>query len=330
MTQKCIKCKRLDHLFTCHGCQKSFCDEHITKHREELSHQMENINKDYRVFEEDLNDNILIQPYLSHIDQWERQSINKIQRTAEIARNDLLIILNRVKNQFKSSLDQINQNEKLKKYTEIDLNQWTEQLKQLRHLYKTSFTDDMIDEDQSSIPLIKIIDKNQSFSIDKSHFLPQEKFDKIHKTITLSDDRLTATCSRGNWNGSNISCANLYSTGVHSIRFRITKRGKNNPFFGITSSIKDSNPWNRKTPFAFGWWQIPFDSDEKELPEYPDIQTGDEVTLTLDCLYNKIQFEHHRTNRYIEETITDAQCPLPWRIAIVLYTPGDSVSILSA
>jgi hypothetical protein len=330
MPQKCIKCKRLDRLYTCHGCQQSFCDEHTTEHREELSHQMDNINKDYRVFEEDLNDNILIQPYLSHIDQWEHQSINKIQKTAEIARNDLLKILDRVKNQFKTSSDQINQNRKLKKYTEIDLNQWMEELKQLRHLYKTSFTDDMINANQSSIPLIKIIDKNQSSSIESVPSLPPEKFDKIVGAITLSKDRLTAICSGSHWNGSDISGTNLYSSGVHSVRFRITKTGKNNPFFGITSPLKDTNPWNRKTPFAFGWWEIPFNPDEKKLPENPNIESGDEVTLTLDCLNNQIQFEHHRTNRYIEETITNAQCTLPWRIAIVLYTPGDSVSIVSA
>ena len=328
MTRKCNKCKRLDHLSTCHGCQQSFCDEHVTQHREELSHQMENINQGYRVLGEDLDDSILIQPYLSRIDQWERQSINQIQRSAEVARNDLLKILDRVKNQFKSSLERINENRQSENYTEIDLNQWSEQLKQLRHFYKTSFQDDMIDVNHSSIPLIKIIDKNQPFSLDLSPSLPRERFNKTVKTITLSEDRLTAICYGSKWNGSNISGTNLYSTGVHSIRFRITKKGKNNPFFGITSSVKDPNPWNRKSPLAFGWWQIPLTSDEEETPEDPDIRTGDEVTLTLDCVFNQIQFEHHRTNRYIEETISNAQCPLPWRIAIVLYTPGDSVSIL--
>jgi hypothetical protein len=295
---------------------------------------MDHIDKEYRHFQEDLNENDVIQSYLSRIDVWEHESINKIHKTAEIARNDLLEIVNRMKNQFKASFEKINHdiqlNRESQSYTEINLNQWMVQLKQLRDIYNTLLTDDIIGDSQSSIHLIKIIDKKQSFSIEKSRFLPHEKFDKIAGEITLSQDLLTATCSGNHWNGSTISGSNLYSSGVHSIRFRVTKKGKMNLFFGITSSAEESNPWNRKTPFAYGWWDIPL-SDEKKQEEIkdPDIQTGDEVTLTLDCLSNQIDFEHHRTNRFISETISNERCPFPWKIAIVLYSPGDSVSILS-
>ncbi len=74
MTQKCIKCKDFSDLFLCNECQQSFSDEH----REELSHKMDNINKEYRYLDEDLNENNLIQSYLSRIDEWEYESINKI------------------------------------------------------------------------------------------------------------------------------------------------------------------------------------------------------------------------------------------------------------
>jgi hypothetical protein len=201
-----------------------------------------------------------------------------------------------------------------------------EQLKQLRHIYKTSLTDDIIDNNQSSIQLIKIIDKK---SIERSGSLPKEKFDKIAGKIILSEDRLTATCSDIHWNGSTISGYTLYSSGVHSIRFRITKKGKTNIFFGITSSAKVLNPWNYKTPYAYGWWEIPLTDSKLEDTEEPTIQTDDEVTLTVNCTNNQIEFEHHRTNRYAYETIPTEQCPFPWRIAIVLYAPGDSISILS-
>lgn len=332
MTQKCVKCKNLGPLFTCNGCQQTFCNEHISEHRDELSDKMTNINKEYRYFEEDLNKNNLIQSYLTHINQWEHESINKIQRTAEIARNDLLKISEQLKNRLKISLEKIHSdiqtNENLNNYTEINLNQWTEQLKQLHHTYQTSFTNNLIDDNHSSIRLIKIIDRNQPFTIEQSNEISQEKFDKSIGHITLSEDHLTAKCTKSNWNGSNISGTNLYSSGIHSIRFQIIRKGKNNLFFGITSAVKESNPWNRKTPFAYGWWDIPLNYDE-EAPKDSSIRTGDEVTLTLNCINNQIQFEHHRTNRYIDEIITNERCPLPWKIAVVLYFPGDSVRILS-
>ena len=292
---------------------------------------MDDLRRQYHVFQDDLNGNNRIDTYLSQIDQWERRSINKIQKTAEKARNDLHKILDRTKSQFQSTMKNLDQLRESNEYTENDLNQFKQQFKQLQQLYQTSFTDEMIGEyHHSSIPLIKIVDPNPSWTLDQSlSALPDEKFEKFVGAITLSKDRLTATCSGSHWNGSNISGTNLYSSGIHSIRFRILKKGRNNLFFGITSSLKDSNPWNRKTPFAYGWWEIPFTADEKHLPKNSNIRTGDEVTLTLDCLVGQIQFEHHRTNRYIDETITNEQCPLPWRLAVVLYTPGDSVRLLS-
>ena len=332
MKQKCIKCKKFAQISSCNGCQQSFCNEHIIEHRAELSDKMENIDRDYQHFEEDLNQNDIIQSSLSRIDQWEHESINKIHTTAEIARNDLLQNLDRMKNRLKTSLDKINHdiqsNRESKSYTEINLYQWMEQLTQLRHVYKTSFTNDIIDDNQSSIPLIKIIDKSQSFNIEGLQSLPQEKFDKIVGKITLSQNSRIATCSGNYWDGSNISGKNLYSSGIHSVRFKINKKGKNNLFFGITSTAKETNPWNRKTPFAYGWWEFPLNTDEQENIKDPTIQTEDEVTLTLDCTNSQIQFEHHRTNRCVYQPIAYEKCSFPWKIAVVLYSPGDSVSIL--
>ncbi|CAF1049651.1 unnamed protein product [Rotaria sordida] len=333
MKQNCIKCKNFDQIFICDGCQQSFCNEHINEHHEELSRQMNDINKDYHHFKEDLNNQEIIQSYLSRIDLWERESIKKIQETTEKARNDLLKIFDRMKNQLNSTCDKINYDiqskQESKNYSEINLNKWIEQLEQLRHIYKTSFQDDIIDDKQLSIRLIKIIDKNQSFSIEEFHTNTHEKFKKTAGEITLSQDHLTATCSGKNWNGSNISGNSLYSFGIHSIRFRITKQGKNNPFFGITSFAKELNPWNRKTPFAYGWWKFPLNTNEEENIKNPTIQTDDEVTLTLDCINSQIQFEHHRTKQSVYQSIEHEQCPFPWKIAIVLYSPGDAVSIIS-
>lgn len=332
MTIKCIKCKKLDPIFTCDGCQQTFCDQHVSKHREELNEQMNRIDRNYQQSEQELNGDLFLQTYLTRISQWEHESIRTIQKTAEIARNDLGKVVDRMKKQFRNSLEKIREdienNRETEDYTEINLKQWKEQLEQLRELYQNSFNEEIIDQDQSSIQLIKIINRKQSFHIDRTPTLPCEKFEKIVGAISLSKDRLTATCNDRHWNGSTISGTNIYSTGVHSIRFRITKKGRNNLFFGIKSSLKEANPWNHKTPFAYGWWEIPIDNNEKNPPKDSNIRTNDEVTLTLDCLYNQIQFEHHRTNRYIDETISNEQCPLPWKIAIVLYSPGDSVTIL--
>ena len=53
------------------------------------------------------------------------------------------------------------------------------------------------------------------------------------------------------------------------------------------------------------------------------------MTLTINCTNNEIELENHRTNQYTFERITYEKCPFPWKFAIVLYTPGDSISIVS-
>ncbi|CAF3545927.1 unnamed protein product [Adineta steineri] len=366
MKQDCIKCQKCVKLSTCHGCQQTFCNEHIIEHREELAHKIDNIHKEYHQFDNKLNTNNVIQPYISRIDQWEHESIDKIKKTAETARNDLLKIHDRMKNQLKLSIDKINKDIQSTRqtidYTENDLNEWTKQLKQLRHIHKSSFNDDVIDDSQGSIRLIKIIDEKQSIFPDGVEIIPREKFIKIPdkiptlqddqkkqriKRISVSRDSSTGTCLKPGWNGATICCKNLYISGIHSIRFRIEKQGTNNPFFGITSALKEPNPWNRKTPLAYGWWEIPVpndkldlykgnndtkeNNDRREKTNFKDfcMRTGDEITLTLNCTNNEIELENHRTKQYIYERVAYEKCPFPWRIAIVLYSPGDSISILS-
>ncbi|CAF1474702.1 unnamed protein product [Rotaria magnacalcarata] len=333
MKKKCIKCKKFGQIFTCNGCQESYCDQHIAEHREELSRKMNDIDKDYHHFQEDLNENEIIQTYLSRIDQWELDSMNKIRKTAEAARHDLSKMFDRMKNRLKTTCNEIHvdieSKQREKHYSEIHLNKWIEQLEQLRNIHKTSFTDDIINETQSSIQLIKIVDRNESFSIDEFHSYPPEKFDKIVGKIILSDGQRTAKCSGRKWNGSDVSGKNLYSFGVHTIRFRVKINGRNNPFFGITSSVTALNPYNHKTPYAYGWWELPFDKNEPDKSKDQSIRTDDELTLTLDCINSQIQFEHHRTKKIVYESISHELCPFPWKVAIVLYSPGDSVSILS-
>lgn len=332
--QKCVKCKKTNQLVKCDGCQELWCNEHIAEHRETLSRQMNDIDKDYRDFVEQLNDNNALQTHVSYINKWERDSIHKIQRTAETARNDLLNLFTRMKTQIQSTCNEITFNiqakQHAKEYSEINIEKWTEQLEKLRNIYKISSSDDIIDDKQSSsIRLIKVVDGNHSFSSDELDSYPPEKFDKVRGNITLSDDHHIATCSGRKWNGTDLSGRNLYSSGIHSIRFRVKINGKNNPFFGITSAARALNPYNHKTPYAYGWWNFPFDTNTQKDIKGSSIQTDDELTLTLDCFNNQIQFENHRTKQIVYETIENDQCPFPWKIAVVLYSPGDSVSILS-
>ena len=291
------------------------------EHREQIFDQLKKLQTDCRLFNDDLHGEQLIQSSFSRIDQWERQSIDQIRSVAEKAREDLSNILQRTRNQLNGPFQRLNEDVQTETIDdETKLKSWNVELNQLRQYLEKSLKKTFVQQDSTSIPLIKIQDTET--------IVFTERFQKASRAISLSEDHRTATCNEKNWNGSTISGHCLYTSGVHSIRFQVNRKGRNNFFFGVTSSAKEPNPWNRRTPLAFGWWNFPVLKTEDESNVEQHIRNGDQFTLTLDCDHRQISLEHHRTKRIVDEIVSYEQCPLPWRIAIVLYSSKDSISLL--
>jgi hypothetical protein len=57
-------------------------------------------------------------------------------------------------------------------------------------------------------------------------------------------------------------------------------------------------------------------------------QSGDEITLTLDCENEHILLRHHRTNKFVQHAIDIQLCPLPWKILLRLYGAVSRIRIL--
>src|SRR4051794_10036063 len=85
----CYKCDKGGATFTCDGCRLSFCLKHASDHRQELSQQMDNIGQQYDILKRDIDEQNINKVLLAEIDQWERESIEKIQFTANNARANL-------------------------------------------------------------------------------------------------------------------------------------------------------------------------------------------------------------------------------------------------
>lgn len=90
-------CKSLG-ILKCEGCLQIFCRKHINEHRDMLSQQLDEI-----VVQHDTLQQMIINKYdqednhyslLNQIDQWEKDSIIKIQQTAEETRQQIKISLN--------------------------------------------------------------------------------------------------------------------------------------------------------------------------------------------------------------------------------------------
>ncbi len=87
-SSQCIKCGKDEAITKCAGCQQSFCFIHLEEHRQELKKQLNEIEVDQNLFRAKFNDKISQfeedenDPLIKKINQWEKDSIKKIQQTA--------------------------------------------------------------------------------------------------------------------------------------------------------------------------------------------------------------------------------------------------------
>ena len=112
----CFICEKEKSTYTCNGCSKQFCRQHLKDHENEL--ELDRIENERNIFRQTLSERIK-QPnkhdLIQQINQWEQLSINKIQQTAEKNRQS---ILNHMNKHFQK--------------IEIDLNLLTNQIKEIR------------------------------------------------------------------------------------------------------------------------------------------------------------------------------------------------------
>ncbi len=80
-------------IFRCEGCLNVFCRKHLNEHRDLLSHQLDEIVLEHDTLQQTIVENQSKQnnqhPILKEIDQWEKNSIMKIQQLAEEARQQV-------------------------------------------------------------------------------------------------------------------------------------------------------------------------------------------------------------------------------------------------
>lgn len=335
----CVKCEKGGGIAICSGCQQQFCVKHFLEHRQELSARMDEIGQQHDLLRQDLLKETSEHPFLARIQTWEQESIVKIQVAAEIARADLQQILDRRKTNAKSFVEMMTSefqaSQELENYTEIELDRWKKKLGDLVQLLASSAELDMFFDHSSlsSIPLIKITDylpRRVLPSLDRRSHDTLERFDKCEGAVMLSHDALFAENIGDDY--SRICGLQQYSSGMYRIRFRIDQRAHSCPFLGIISSSDALNLRKINLPSANGWSDFNYSIVNGKQHGKPIstqiIQTGDQVTLVLDCDNQQILLEHDRTNQAVRQAIDMQLCPFPWKLFIALLSPKESIRIL--
>lgn len=117
----------------CIGCLQEFCFNHFVEHRQQLSKQLDTIKQDCDLFQQGRNPQA--DSLIQQIDQWERESIEKIKQTAQEIRQSVLV---HIHENITSIKDKVNQLAEQMKYSreqnsmnENCFNGWKEELEQM-------------------------------------------------------------------------------------------------------------------------------------------------------------------------------------------------------
>jgi hypothetical protein len=316
----CIDGKSAD-IFTCIGCSQTFCKQHIDEHKQILYQRLDKLILDHDQLQqvsESRDDHSM-----ALVDEWERESIVKIQRMARDIREELIAKTENYRDQFLKRLKQVY--EELSKaqndsdFIETNLNQWSNRLDKLRSYL-------------ISPPSVSILDDTfiSKLSICVT---PDDIFEMFAGDLRIEDNGQIVE------HGPSVAHAIVrgsgeYSSGEHQFRFKIEAFNMNKwIFFGIISHkvTMRSNTW--AVPSSYGWGG----QDSTILHcamhagldgYYCDFQLNDIIDLLLDCDNRVISLTNKRTKSKHTMTIDLVKCPFPWHFHLNLFYTKDRVRIL--
>ncbi|CAF0839854.1 unnamed protein product [Adineta steineri] len=125
----CFTCNEDKITFNCKGCSKEFCLMDLTEHYKILTDELHYITNEYNEFKQTINkqkQNPQNHSLINQIDQWEIESIERIQQKAQEYREILIkssqTCTNDIEMKFKDLNEQIKQMQKENEFNEISLN----------------------------------------------------------------------------------------------------------------------------------------------------------------------------------------------------------------
>ncbi|CAF2240458.1 unnamed protein product [Rotaria magnacalcarata] len=159
----CSICGARRWVLPCDGCHRLFCFKHVSDHRADLTKQLETIQNQHDNLQLIYNQHEKYQehPLFAFIDVWEHDSIVKIQQTAQKARDELRKVHDEANDQMKTMLkhfnEQMNIGRQNDEYTERELDEWKEQLINIRKQLETPCDIELVsDNTVAPIHMIKI------------------------------------------------------------------------------------------------------------------------------------------------------------------------------
>lgn len=136
---QCVTCGKEKSVIRCEGCFEPFCFNHFGEHRKEFSTQLEEIDTTCEGLQQTivkLTSKPQKHPLFQYIDQWEQNSISKIQQAAEDARQILLkhfpVHVAAATDHLKDFMKKVRKSRQENDFFETDIQRWKDELVILR------------------------------------------------------------------------------------------------------------------------------------------------------------------------------------------------------
>ncbi|CAF3317368.1 unnamed protein product [Rotaria socialis] len=324
----CSMCGKVPSLSFCVGCERVFCTEHVEQHRLDLSSLL-----DRTILEHDQCKQKIIQyteeskshPLMKQIDEWEKQSIEKIQQVAVDARKQVLrtfgLFASDAITIMKTLTEELTKAQDNDNFFEKDLRQWMDRLTKVKKELDKPPTIS-IRKGGSDVPFISKIIINVS-----------DIFDKSAGRIAIKDEGKLIVNIGSNGYGT-VRSKGEYSTGKHRFRFKIEHSSTHKwNLIGIVSKTTPIQATAYNTLTSFGWIANNFVCLNGKLfanhnGYKSDIEKNDIIELLIDCNKQTIRLTNERTHNAHELTVDTALCPFPWQIQLSLYYSKDCIRLL--
>ena len=352
--KQCVTCNKNGGIMICCGCQQTFCGKHVNEHRQELGGQLDNIMQEHDLFQQELGKESLLKenPLLKEIDQWEKDSIAKIQVAAETARKSLQELIEQPKERVSKACGDIRRNLRSAReaddFSENDLAVWKKQLEELRLDITPPPSVKLVYDQSSPIHLIKLETEKSSNNESITNKVPppktcsstpdlQEQFFQRYGPLNIGEN---GSVAKRIGSSSTLACFRgrlLYSKGCYLIRFRIEQSAKPySIFFGCMSSQIPLKEDAFKCQHAVGWFGYNqvyehgrCSTNCQKYGYYSsDITNNDELHLIIDCDETQIKLIHVRLKKTCTLSVNPKLAPFPWQYLVVLCNADDSVRIL--
>jgi hypothetical protein len=317
-------------IYGCQGCSQAFCSKHIADHRRKLGNEMNEI-----ISEHDHLKNTFTQhttdpnqhPLIKQIDEWEKESIAKIQQKAKELREQLLqpaaTQINELSKRLEPLSEQLTTGRELDDFVEPDLVFWKGKLDSIKSDLVSPLKFSINQDDNA--PLVR----NISVILKTVN----EWFDRVFDDKVRIEEDGEVVIHNGPKGNKEIRGKIEYTSGCHQIRLRIEYAYGSSIFLGINSKSTplQSESYSQKTAYLWhGNNYIYSNGSAVSNGSNPPIEMkkNDIITLIFDCDNLKISMINERSNAKHELTIDINNCPFPWQLHVNLSSPLERIRIL--